>query len=439
MGNRGSGATGRPTPRRGSRRAGYRQPQAGARNAGLALGCLALGALLAACSGSSEPASTPVEVGVAVPFAGTDLMLEARQGWEIVLDAINESGGVGGRPLRVVERDTQLAAAYVLAPIADGFIDLTSQGYRYIISLISGAALEPMMRAATSRGVLAMSITSEEPAAQVEGYDALLLRGILATDRLIDKQAHALQGNGLTHMVIVGPTRGGAPDARHAAMRAAYAACGSCAVGDVTYPAESDGYLYDWRGLGQRVQGLQPDVIYLASADGSALMDSVRAIDLAGYRGLYYFAYGGYLAAVVPAFGPEVTRRFRSYDLALAPGAKSDEFLARYQALYGDSFVPEPRLIAFADYLALLALAMTRVGTEDPALVAETMKELAGPPGDAYGPLDFAAASAAVRAGEDIDFVGLSGPLDFDARGEVADGFALEYGVDPTGSIVPVR
>jgi branched-chain amino acid transport system substrate-binding protein len=404
----------------------------------LGLGGLALGAVLSGCAGS-EPETQPVEVAVAVPFAGTELMLEARQGWELVLDSINESGGISGRPLSVVERDTPLSAADDLSPIADGFVDLTREGYRYIISLVSGAALEPMMRAASSRGVLTMSITSEEPAAEVASYDALLLRGILSTDRLISKQARALQANGLAHMVIVGPTRGGAPDVRHVAMRAAYAACSSCQVSEVTYPSESDGYLYDWRGLGERVQGAQPDGIFLASADAAALRDSVRAIEVAGYRGRYYFAYGGYLAAVVPAFGPAVTGRFRSYDLALPPGAESDVFLARYEALYGDSFVPEPRLIAFADYLALLALAMTRAGTADPALVARTMKELAGPPGDAYGPLDFAAASAAVRAGNDIDFVGLSGPLDFDERGEVADGFALEYGVDATGSVVPVR
>src|SRR4051812_20050414 len=112
---------------------------------------VALGWLLGLACAASEPAAPPVEVGVAVPFASTDLMLEARQGWELVLDAINQSGGVSGRPLRVIERDTPLAAADDLSPVADGFVDLTSEGYRYIISLVSGAALEPMMRAATSR------------------------------------------------------------------------------------------------------------------------------------------------------------------------------------------------------------------------------------------------------------------------------------------------
>lgn len=404
----------------------------GARGAccGVALSVLAL-----ACGAPAQQAE-PVEVGVAVPFAGTELMLEARQGWELVLDSINESGGVNGRPLRVVERNTPLSNANDLSPIADGFVDLTSEGYRYIISLVSGSALEPMMRAASERGVLAMSITSEEPSVEVEGYSGLLLRGILPTDRLIDKQARSLRGAGLERMVIVGPTRAGVPDARETAMSAAYSACDGCAVSDVTYPGESDGYLYDWLGLGQRVQAAQPQVVFLTSSDSADLVDTVRAIHVAGYEGLYYFAYGGYLPSVIPAFAPELSQHFRSYDLALPPGAQSEQFLARYEATYGDSFVPEPRLVAFADYLALLALAMTRVGSEDPSLVARTMTELASPPGDAYGPLDFQAASAAVRAGDDIDFQGLSGPLDFDARGEIADGFAREYGVDLNGSIV---
>jgi ABC-type branched-subunit amino acid transport system substrate-binding protein len=417
-------ARGRKTRRRARAGDGGRRAVAG----------LALGALALACSGP-EPAE-PVRVGVAVPFAGTELMLEARQGWELVLDSINESGGINGRPLEVVERDTRLSNADDLRPIADGFVDLTSEGYRYIISLVSGSALEPMMRAATERGVLAMSITSEEPAVELQSYAGLLLRGILPTDRLIEKQARSLQGAGLERMVIVGPTRAGVPDARQTAMSAAYAACAGCSVSEETYAGESDGYLYDWSSLGQRVQAEQPEVVFLTSTDIADLVDSVRAIHVAGYEGLYYFAYGGYMAAVIPVFAPELTARFRSYDLALPPGAQSDQFLARYEATYGDSFVPEPRLVAFADYLALLALAMTRVGSDDPALVARTMKELASPPGAAYGPLDFRAASAAVRAGDDIDFQGLSGPLDFDARGEIADGFAREYGVDLNGSIV---
>jgi ABC-type branched-subunit amino acid transport system substrate-binding protein len=261
----------------------------------------------------------------------------------------------------------------------------------------------------------------------------------LPTDRLIAKQAAALQARGKSRMALVGPLRGGVADERQVAMRAAYAACEGCQVSEVTYPGDADLYRYDWRSLGQSVSASNPDVVFLAMTDPSALSDAVLAIEAAGFGGEYYFAYGGYLSSILPAFaGSGVASRFFSYDLALPPGERLDRFLALYEERYGESFVPEPRLVAFADYLALLALAMTRVGPDDPELVASAMKELASPPGDAYGPLDFAAASAAVRGGADIDFEGLSGPLDFDARGEVSDGFALEYGVNQDGEIAPL-
>ncbi len=404
----------------------------------VAAGAALVASALLGCGSESEPQPEPIEVAIAVPLAGTGVMADARQAWQLVLDSINEAGGVAGRPLRVVERDTPLSAPDDLSPIADGFEQLASEGYRYIISLVSGDALEPILQAASSRGVLAMSITSEEPAAALAGHDAQLLRGILPTDRLIAKQAAALQARGLRRLAIVGATRADVPAPRHQAMREAYQLCADCSVRELTYPAEMDPFYYDWAALGARAMEPAPDVVYLAGANVDALRDAVRALEVAGYAGTYHFAHGGYMAALLPAFAPEVTQRFRSYDLALPPGAQRDEFLARYEAAYGEAFVPEPRLIAFADYLSLLALAMTEVGAEDPTQVALAMKQLAAPPGEAFGTLDHAAAGAALRAGKDIDFNGLSGALDFDERGEVADAFTQEYGVDARGDIVPL-
>jgi hypothetical protein len=379
-----------------------------------------------------------VEVAVAAPLTDGSVMSDARQAWQLVTDEINQSGGINGRMLRVHEHDTPLASADDVLPIADGFVDLTSQGYRYIMSLVSGAALAPMMQAATSHDVLALSVTSEDSATDLPSYDGLLLRGILPTDRVIQKQAESLQQAGLLHLGSVGPTVAGVPDARLAAMSAAYTNCSGCSIGEVTYPAEADLYHYDWEALGVQLVASHPSVVFLAIADTQVLLDVVRSIDVAGYTGLYYFAYGGYVPSVVPAFLPRVSERFRAYDLALPPSPELEQFSALYAERYGDALVPEPRLVAFADYLALLGLAMTQVGDDDPALVAATVKQIAGPPGTAYGPLDFAAAARALRAGEEIDFQGLSGPLDFDDRGEVADGFIQEYGVDADGDLIPL-
>jgi branched-chain amino acid transport system substrate-binding protein len=395
-----------------------------------------LSTLLAGCA-ADEGGS--VEIAIAAPATGDGLMLEARQAWTLAVEQINLAGGIRGQTLSVHERDLVLNDQDDLGPVADGFVNMTREGYKYIISLVSGAALAPMMAAAMPRGVLAMSVTSEDPAAELPEFDGMLLRAILPTDRLILKQALALQREGKGRIAIVGETMDGQQTPRQLAMREAYASCDTCSAAVVTYPAEADLYRYDWESVGHAVMASAPDVVYLTSANVSALLDTIFWVERAGYTGRYYLAHGGFMASLVAAMpGSHVPERFRSYDLALPPSERLDRFLATYEARYGDSFVPEPRLIAFADYLSLLSLAMTRVGDDDPRAVAATMKELATPPGERYGTLEFKEASQAVRAGRDIDFVGLSGALDFDARGEVSDGFIQEYGVTPAGDVTPL-
>jgi branched-chain amino acid transport system substrate-binding protein len=379
-----------------------------------------------------------MEIAIAVPDPHGGLMGQARQAWELALEQVNAAGGIRGRPLSVRERDLSLDTQDP-SLMADGFVSLTREGYKYIISLVSGAALRPMMDAAMPRGVLTMSVTSEDSASELPEFDGMLLRAILPTDRLIQKQALALQGEGLLSIAIVGETVAGQQTARQLAMYEAYASCEACTTKAVTYPLEADLYRYDWESVGLAVMASAPDVVYLASADVSALLDTLFWVERAGYTGRYYFAHGSVMASLVAAMpGSKLPARFRSHDLALPPSERLDHFLATYRARYGDDFVPEPRLIAFADYLSLLSLAMTRVGSADPRAVASTMKEFAAPPGERYGTLEFWEAAAAVRAGRDIDFIGLSGALDFDARGEVSDGFVQEYGVTPSGDVAPM-
>ena len=115
--------------------------------------------------------------------------------------------------------------------------------------------------------------------------------------------------------------------------------------------------------------------------------------------------------------------------------AELERFLGRYAERYGDSFVPAPRLLAFADYLVLRALAMTSVGSDDPQQVSAAMKELAAPPGERWGhSISTPPRRRCVRAATSIS-TGSRGHS-IDARGEVADGFVQEYGVTTSGDVV---
>jgi branched-chain amino acid transport system substrate-binding protein len=77
------------------------------------------------------------------------------------------------------------------------------------------------------------------------------------------------------------------------------------------------------------------------------------------------------------------------------------------------------------DAAILYALAAVRTGSTDGAEIAGALQEVSGPPGTKYTFEQIADALRAVKAGEDIDYEGASGPIDLDANG---DPQAANYG-----------
>ena len=71
------------------------------------------------------------------------------------------------------------------------------------------------------------------------------------------------------------------------------------------------------------------------------------------------------------------------------------------------------------DTALMLALAIEKADSEDPAAIRDALREIANPPGVIVGPRDVAGAFELVRNGEDVDYVGASGRLDFDANGDI--------------------
>jgi len=77
------------------------------------------------------------------------------------------------------------------------------------------------------------------------------------------------------------------------------------------------------------------------------------------------------------------------------------------------------------DAVILLALASLAAGSTDGTDIAGALQEVSGPPGDKYTYEQLADAIAAVKAGEDIDYEGASGPIDLDENGDPS---AANYG-----------
>ncbi len=78
------------------------------------------------------------------------------------------------------------------------------------------------------------------------------------------------------------------------------------------------------------------------------------------------------------------------------------------------------------DAAVLLALAIQRAGTTvDRNAIREALVEVATPPGRPYTPAQVGDALLAVRRGDDIDYRGASGTVDFEPSGNVKSGFIV--------------
>ncbi len=85
------------------------------------------------------------------------------------------------------------------------------------------------------------------------------------------------------------------------------------------------------------------------------------------------------------------------------------------------------------DAVTLCVLGAVAAGSNEGPAIAEQIQAVSGPPGDQYDYTTMADAIAALQAGEDIDFEGVSGPLDLDDAGEPAIGFYDLYAYDGQG------
>ena len=94
-------------------------------------------------------------------------------------------------------------------------------------------------------------------------------------------------------------------------------------------------------------------------------------------------------------------------------------FKKAYQAKFG-KLLPEATYIDTQyDATMLLALAIQKAGSTEGKAIRDALREVANPPGIDIAPGEWAKAVAALKEGQDIDYVGASGTVDLDQHGEV--------------------
>jgi branched-chain amino acid transport system substrate-binding protein len=102
------------------------------------------------------------------------------------------------------------------------------------------------------------------------------------------------------------------------------------------------------------------------------------------------------------------------------PTSAGEHFDSAYEAEFGET-PPLPFMREAYDAVYVIALAAEKAGSTDSVAIRDALRDIANPPGDTFvpGTDDWAQAIEKVRGGQDINYEGAAGPIDFDANGDV--------------------
>ena len=390
----------------------------------------ALMMLLVSC-GSDEATPTPappVKIGSLMDFTGELAEFGGPMNDAILLAVghVNAAGGVlGGRQIEVVAEDgatsdvTSVDAARKLVNVDDVSA--------LVGPLASGITLAVANAVTIPNQTPQISPSATSPALTVLEDDDFLFRtapsdafqGVILADL-----AHSLGYRSAGVLFVNNPYGQGLADQFTESFEAMGGQATSVAhepgqpsyASELTHATESD-----------------PDVLVAISYPVSAGVYIREAVD-SGAADTFLFVDGSKSAELIAAVGASSLEGMYGTAPGAVESAATAQFSSDYAAAYGDS--TQPFLRESYDAAVLFALATEAAGSDDPVAVRDAMRAVSGPPGVEVGPgqAEIARALQLLRDGQEINYQGAGGPVDFDENGDVTG--AMEIWKIANGAIV---
>jgi len=339
-------------------------------------------------------------------------------GAQLAVDQINAAGGVLGRPLELLIADTATSpdvgrtAASKLIEINGvcAIVGALSSGVTLAASsvtipaevpLISPASTAPSIPALNDNDFVFRTVVSDE------------VQGVVMGEFAIE------QGYRTASVIYVNNDYGkGLADT----FAATFEAAGGRVLRSVPYEENKPSY----RGEVDSLLAGRPDVFVLVSYPVDGNKQIVEAVE-AGYEGAFLFSDGMKGEGVAP--GPACASASDpgpiegAYGTVAAAGFRSDAFDRDFEAAFGPSSVPY-NYQAY-DAVMLIALAIVHAGEASGPAIRDHLRAVANPPGEEVFYGDWARAIALLQAGEEINYQGVSGSVDFKENGDVFGGILI--------------
>lgn len=374
----------------------------------------AAGALCAACPPPPQAGET-LTLGLVNPATGSLASYgpAIENGVQLALQQVNAAGGVLGRQLELDIRDSQTdrdaAKAAAQALVDDGvpviFGDAASGNTLAMSEVtvpakvvqISGASTSPLITDHADDGYLFRTVPSDAFQGVVladEVYaDGHRTASILHLDNaygggLADVFAARFEENGGTVNVQRSFPENPPADHDFQADIDAAAANGTQAIVLVAYVGEGTSMLQTWNS------------------------------NPASFAGAWYLTDGIKTDDLIANVGADALEGIEG----TAPLGGAGEGFGTFKSAYEQAFGEPPGIYSesYYDAVILAAFAIEKAGSDDPTAIRDALHEVSGPPGTKIAVGAVEAGLSAIAAGEDVDYDGASGPVDFDEKGEVS-------------------
>lgn len=367
-------------------------------------------------------AGAQADIVVGAPFAMSGPVSEfakgMRQAAEMAMNQVNQQGGVLGKTYKLEFVDTACDPGKATDAVRNL---IENMGVVALVgSVCSGETLRQARSVSIPAGVVTLSVAS-----------ASVLITSLDDQDLVFRTApsDALKGQAMAktafNMGIRDIAVSHANDAYNTGVAEVFSTAFKVLGGRVTVNQIHQPGRTDYRGEARAVAAGSPNLAlfaYYGSGGGQYLKDA-----LSDQNVRYVIGTDGLRSEeLTTAFGVEQLTRIT---MVIATVDKEREAYKRLLA-----FAKANKLKADSPYFAnsydasfMMALAIEKAGAPDRSKVSAALRAIAGPDGKLVYPGEFGKAKALIKQGVKINYDGASGPVDFDAAGDVAGSFSVNW------------
>ncbi len=372
-----------------------------------------------------------VKIGALLPMTG-DLQAYGESsltGVQLAEKEINDAGGVLGQTLKIVVGDTQTKPQ----PGIDAAQKLVSiQNVSGIVGALSSGVTIPVAQSVTkSAGVPQISPASTSPVITSIDDNDFLFRSVPSDAFQGVALAQVVSEKGYSNVAVL-YVNNDYGEGLAESFDQAFSKTGGQVSAALPYEPGNASY----RGELSKASSKGAEALLLIGYPENGVTILRQALE-EGYFQEFVYTDGLKAPEIIEAIGA----KYLNGSFGTAPQAMSDtdsakNYLAAYKDMFGE-VPPKPFIDTSYDAAYVLALAVQKAGTTDSRAVRDALREVANAPGVKVLPGEWAKAVKLLAEGQDIDYVGASGSIEFDQAGDVSGTFA--HWMIKDGEIVTVK